>query len=426
MQTLAWREAHGQHARRRAWWKRWWAILGVVVLVCAGAGVATAATLRAQHNAHVVAMRKAAAARAAARAAAESRLAAAITISPAAGTSGVALDASVTVGTALGTLASVRVVGPQGTPVPGTLAAGGQSWKSSGPLRPSTSYEVTASVSGQGGLSAKSATHFTTLTPTARVEATIAPSDGLTVGVGQPIVVKFDHYVHTDAAQAAVLSHFTVTESDPVPGGWHWFSLDELHFRPESYWPTGEKITVTANLDGWDAGGGNWGSGTVTSQFTVGDSHISVANLQTHEMTVSDNGKAIATYPISAGRTQYPTMGGIHIVMDREHVVRMDSATVGIPVNSPNGYDELVYNDVHISDSGEYVHDAPWSVGAQGNTNVSHGCVNLSPTDSLAFFNFSRVGDIVEVVGSPRPPAYGDHGVMDWSTPWSEWTPGTV
>ena len=44
----------------------------------------------------------------------------------------------------------------------------------------------------------------------------------------------------------------------------------------------------------------------------------------------------------------------------------MNSATNGVPVNSPDGYDELVYSDVHISDSGEYVHAAPWSVGSQG------------------------------------------------------------
>jgi hypothetical protein len=94
-------------------------------------------------------------------------------------------------------------------------------------------------------------------------------------------------------------------------------------------------------------------------------------------------------------------------------------------VNSPDGYDELVYDDVHISDSGEYVHAAPWSVGSQGRTNVSHGCINLSPTDAAAFFAFSNIGDVVEVVGGPRPAELGDHGVMDWSTDWSQWIPAT-
>jgi lipoprotein-anchoring transpeptidase ErfK/SrfK len=119
-------------------------------------------------------------------------------------------------------------------------------------------------------------------------------------------------------------------------------------------------------------------------------------------------------------------MDGTHIVLDRESQVQMISSSVGIPVNSPGGYDETVFWDVHISDSGEYVHAAPWSVGAQGNTNVSHGCINVSPANAEQFFTFSRVGDVVNVVGGPRPPVAGDHGVMDWSTPWASFTPVAV
>jgi lipoprotein-anchoring transpeptidase ErfK/SrfK len=126
---------------------------------------------------------------------------------------------------------------------------------------------------------------------------------------------------------------------------------------------------------------------------------------------------------MSGGRPDLPTMNGNHIVLDRESVVHMISSTNGIPVNSPDGYDELVYDDVHISDSGEYVHAAPWSVGSQGRTNVSHGCINISPANAAEFMAFSRIGDLIQVVGGPRPPVPGDHGVMDWDTDWSQWTP---
>src|SRR5436305_12964625 len=101
---------------------------------------------------------------------------------------------------------------------------------------------------------------------------------------------------------------------------------------------------------------------------------------------------------MSAGRADLPTMNGNHIVLDRESVVRMISSSNGVPVNSPDGYDELVYSDVHISDSGEYVHAAPWSVSSQGRENVSHGCINLSPDNAATFMAFSRVGDLVQVV----------------------------
>ena len=111
----------------------------------------------------------------------------------------------------------------------------------------------------------------------------------------------------------------------------------------------------------------------------------------------------------------------MHIVMYRQQDVLMDSSTVGIPRNSADGYYEHVYWDVAITDGGEFVHAAPWSQRSQGNTNVSHGCVNLSDANAEWFFNFSRMGDAIKVVNGPRDPELGDHGVMDWNTPWEVW-----
>lgn len=361
----------------------------------------------------------------AARKAEIARLLAAVSITPRPGASGVLPSTPVTVVSTYGSLSSV-LVSAGNSQLTGDMTPDHYKWTSAGELAPGTVYSVTATVTGPHGVEARQVASFTTLKAALTVTNTLFPYGGMTVGVGEPVIVKFNHAITSDAARQSVLSHFSITESNPVPGGWHWFSPYELHFRPQSYWPTGEKVTVTSDLNGWNAGGDRWGTGQVTASFVIGDSHVSVANLQSERMTVYLNGKAIATYPISGGRPQYPTMAGTHIVMDKEHVVHMVSSTVGIPVKSPNGYDEYVYNDVHISDSGEYVHDAPWSVGSQGRTNVSHGCVNLGPNDSLAFFNFSEIGDIVQIVGSARPAVAGDHGVMDWTTDWSQWTPFAV
>ena len=73
---------------------------------------------------------------------------------------------------------------------------------------------------------------FRTLAPATTVTASVFPSEGLQVGVGQPIVFRFDHYISDAAARAAVLQHLNVTRVEPVLGGWHWFSNNELHFRP--------------------------------------------------------------------------------------------------------------------------------------------------------------------------------------------------
>jgi lipoprotein-anchoring transpeptidase ErfK/SrfK len=355
-----------------------------------------------------------------------SALAAALTFVPHPGATAVAPDSPIVVKAGVGHLAAVHVTSSSGLAVAGGLTASADQWHSSGSLAYGATYHVTATVSGGPQVQAQSTATFQTLTPPASVTASVFPSAGLAVGVAQPVVFRFSQGITTDAARSSLLMHLSVTESRSVIGGWHWFSDHELHFRPKAFWPTGEHITVDWNLTGWNAGGGAWGAGSGTIPFTIGHARVSYANLATHLMTVTDNGRTIATFPISGGKAADPTMAGVHIVLDRQSVVHMVSSTNGIPVNSPDGYDELVYEDVHISDTGEYVHAAPWSVASQGHMNVSHGCINLSPQNAKDFFSFSRVGDVVVVTGSPRPPVVGDHGVMDWDTGWSAFTPGNV
>ncbi|MGI8492454.1 MAG: Ig-like domain-containing protein [Acidimicrobiales bacterium] len=412
-----------KHSRGRLRARRWWVAAAAAVLVAGGAAAAVlirnGSSATAQHSG-------ASSPSTNANAALVARLASSVTVTPAPGATQVPLDTPVTVATAMGTIRSVEVVSSADGTLPGAISTSGTQWQSSGALDPGVTYLVTVSIVGDRGLSAQVPSSFSTLTPTYKVTGSLYPFDGSTVGVGQPIVVHFSRSVRTPAAQSAVLSHLTVTSSMPITGGWHWFSPTELHFRPQVYWPTGDQVSVASDLRGWDAGAGAWGSGQVNVRFKIGDAHISVADLGKDLITVTDNGKQIGSYPISGGRTQYPTMTGTHIALDKSNVVIMDSATIGIPKGNPDYYYEKVYWDVRISDSGEFVHAAPWSTGSQGRSNVSHGCINLSTDRAQTFFNFSQVGDVIQVVDGPRPPVAGDHGVMDWSLAWSQWTPATV
>jgi len=353
---------------------------------------------------------------------ARAELASRVSFVPSPGADGVAPDAPVVVTTYAGRLAGVRVTSSNGDPVRGQLAKSAKVWRAHGFLDYGREYRVTAIVGDATNVRAASSMTFRTLQPTTAVTATVFPTAGMSVGVGQPVVFTFSQPIDP-AAQASVYQHLVVHGTKKIAGGWHWFNDHELHFRPKAFWPADEHVTVDWNLNGWNVGGGAWGMGGGTTHFDVGLARVSFADLATHQMTVTVNGITLATFPLSGGRATDPTMGGVHIVMDRESVVRMNSATNGVPVDSPDGYDELVYSNVHISDSGEYVHAAPWSVASQGNANVSHGCINLSPEAAQTFMNFSRVGDVVVVTNSPRAPEVGDHGVMDWSTPWSEFTP---
>ncbi len=38
-----------------------------------------------------------------------------------------------------------------------------------------------------------------------------------------------------------------------------------------------------------------------------------------------------------------------------------------------------------FDNSDNYVHSAPWSVADQGKRNVSHGCINISPSNAKWF-----------------------------------------
>jgi lipoprotein-anchoring transpeptidase ErfK/SrfK len=352
----------------------------------------------------------------------EAALAASVHITPKPGAASVAPDVPVVVTSDLGHLTDVHVESSSGDAVQGTWDPGGDRWRSRGLLLYGHAYRVTATVTGGANLLAQTTATFRTLVPQNTVTASVWPTDGMTVGVGQPIVFTFSQPIPVEA-RAGLAGHLFVLGTPRVAGGWHWFNDHELHFRPKSLWPHGHKVTVLWSLNGWHAGNDMWGDGRGAVKFDVGDARVSFANLATFQMTVTLNGLVVATYPMSGGKPTDPTMGGTHIVLDRQSVVRMSSATNGVPVDSPDGYDELVYSDVHISDSGEYVHAAPWSTGSQGNQNVSHGCINLSPEDAKAFFDYSRIGDVIVVTGGPRPPEAGDHGVMDWSTSWSEYTP---
>ena len=60
---------------------------------------------------------------------------------------------------------------------------------------------------------------------------------------------------------------------------------------------------------------------------------------------------------------------------------------------------------VRFDNSGNFVHSAPWSVADQGKRDVSHGCINISPTNAKWFFDNFGAGDPIIVVNSVGPTA---------------------
>jgi lipoprotein-anchoring transpeptidase ErfK/SrfK len=343
-----------------------------------------------------------------------------ISVAPADGAHDVRLDTAVTVKADGGALDSVVVhpAGDTSTFLTGTLADGSRTWTSTGALDAGTSYLVEVTAHGAGGDQSSAHSSFTTMTPK-RLTTDTQPSDGETVGIAMPISLRFNAPVAADK-QAALVSHLQVTTNPPVDGAWHWFAPDEVHFRPKDYWAPGTKVTLNAHLRGVDAGNDVWGQGDWTLAFTVGEKHVSTIDAAAHNMVVTANDKTLYTWPVSVGRPRNPTIQGNLVVWYKQYDVLMDSQTIGIPRHSPDGYYEHVYWDTAISTDGFFVHSAPWSEWAQGSQNVSHGCVNLSPSRAETFYKFSQKGDLV-VVKNTGHTADASDGEGDWQIPFAQY-----
>jgi len=358
-----------------------------------------------------------------------------VAISPSDGATDVSPIVPLEINVTDGTVGEVTLVDNAGAPVTGTVGdppAGevpaGQSttevFTPDSHLAYGTTYTLTATAKGADDKEAKASTTFTTVTPGTLSTPSIGPLDGMTVGVGLPIRVYFDEPV---ADKAAVESHLEVVSSTPTDGVWSWMNDSEVHFRPSTYWPANTDVTLNANLYGVDFGEGIWGEKNRTVAFHVGDRHVSVADAGAHTFTVYSGDQVVQTYPMSAGSNINPTRNGPHVVTEMNRSMVMDSSTFGLAVDAPGGYRADVEYAVRISNNGEFVHAAPWSVGEQGNSNVSHGCINLSTARAAWFFTFSRPGDVVEVANSNGPTlSAADGDIYDWAIAWEDWKAGSA
>ncbi len=339
------------------------------------------------------------------------------------GAVGVTVDSPVTVSAEDGVLGAVTMVNDdEGTQVAGELTPDGLTWRTTEPLGYNQRYTLNAQSLGLGGAANQQMT-FQTHSPENLTMPYVLPNDGEVVGIGQPVAVRFDENIPNRlAAQRAI----TVTTNPPVEGAFYWLSNREVRWRPAQYWKPGTTVDVAVNTYGVDLGDGLFGQENVTTHFTIGDEVITTVDDNTKTLTVRRNGEVIKTMPVSMGKNSAPTNNGTFIIGDRFGHMIMDSSTYGVPSNSPNGYRTEVDYATQISYSGIYVHAAPWSVGSQGYSNVSHGCVNVSTSNGQWFYNNTKRGDIVEIsntVGSILP---GEDGLGDWNIPWDQWRAGNA
>ncbi|MBX7456301.1 L,D-transpeptidase family protein [Mycolicibacterium sp. 3033] len=338
------------------------------------------------------------------------------------GAVGVSVDSPVTVSAEFGVLGAVSMTNESGKPVRGELSDDGLTWQTAEPLGYNKRYTLTAESLGLGG-AAKRQMSFETHSPENLTMPYVLPNEGEVVGVGQPVAVRFDENIPNRlAAQRAI----TVKTTPEVEGAFYWLSNREVRWRPAEYWKPGTKVEVEVDTYGVDLGDGLFGQENVSTSFTVGDQMITTVDDSTKTLTVRRNGEVIKSMPVSMGKNSTPTNNGAYIVGDRRSHMVMDSSTYGVPVESPNGYRTEVDWATQISYSGIYVHAAPWSVGSQGYSNVSHGCINVSTSNGKWFYDNAKRGDIVEIVNTVGSTLPGTDGLGDWNVPWEQWQAGNA
>jgi lipoprotein-anchoring transpeptidase ErfK/SrfK len=345
----------------------------------------------------------------------------ALTITPADGSRGVPPGATIIVATKHGKLRDVIVATAAG-PVRGTLAANG-TWRSAEPLAVGTSYTVTATAIGGDRKKVTASSAFQTLTPHQTLQASVTalgtdPNvsseivDGRQYGVGIPITIMFSHPITN---RAAVEQAIQLRTSKPVVGAWYWQDDKTLIFRPRQYWPQYTAVAVDGNFDGVEAAPGVYGNRNVNLTFSIGPSLIVVASARNHYMDVYYKDRFFGRWPISTGRPGDDTPDGTYLTTFKNNPQLM----VG------PGYHLEVPWSVDLTYSGDFIHDAYWSVGVQGAANVSHGCINTSPAHAETYYNMEEPGDPATVTGSPSAGTPGN-GWTEWFIPWSQWLRGSA
>ena len=338
------------------------------------------------------------------------------------GAVGVSVDSPVTVSAEDGVLGTVKMVNDSGTAVAGQLSADGLTWSTTEPLGYNKRYTLTAQSLGLGGATTEKMA-FETHSPENLTMPYVLPNEGEVVGIGQPVAIRFDESIpNRSAAEKAI----TIKTDPPVEGAFYWLSNREVRWRPAAYWKPGTAVEVAVNTYGVDLGDGLFGQEDVTTRFTIGDEVITIIDDNTKTLTVKRNGEVIKTMPVSMGKNSTPTNNGTYIVGDRFSHIVMDSSTYGVPVNSPNGYRTEVDYATQISYSGIFVHAAPWSVGSQGYSNVSHGCINVSTSNAQWYYQNAKRGDVVQIVNTVGSILPGTDGLGDWNIPWEQWKAGNA
>jgi lipoprotein-anchoring transpeptidase ErfK/SrfK len=304
--------------------------------------------------------------------------------------------------------------------VPGVRAKDGGSWKATERLEPSATYTLAMTGRNATDEATTTTTTFQTqkLTLAQQTFASLYPLSDSKVGVGMPVVVNFDVPVRN---RAEVEKNLHVTSTPAQAGSWNWFSSTQVRFRPKNYWKPGTKVKVAADLNGVDAGAGIYGQSSASTSFTVGRSLVTRVNLASDVAKVYRDGKLVRTILVSGGKPGWQTRSGTKLIMAKEFNKKMTNEMIG----AEEDYTLVAKYALRITNSGEFLHSAPWNTANFGRRNASHGCVGMSISDSAWLYENTLIGDPVVTTGSSRGLEQGN-GYSYWDVSYATYAKGSA
>jgi lipoprotein-anchoring transpeptidase ErfK/SrfK len=286
------------------------------------------------------------------------------------------------------------------------------------PLGYDGTYTWSGSAVGHDGKAISVTGKFTTVSPTKKIGGGFQLADGQTVGVAAPIIIQFDAPI---SDKASVEKALAVTTTPPVEGSWAWLPDEaqgaRVHWRPREYYPAGTTVNVDAKLYGRPFGEGAYGADDISLHVQIGRRQLVKAEVSSHRIQVIRDEGVIMDFPCSYGeadKARNVTRNGIHVVSEKYSDFYMSNPAGGYT----NAHERWA---VRISNNGEFIHANPASSGAQGNTNVTNGCINLSTSDAQEYYGTAIYGDPVEVTGSSIQLSYSDGDIWDWAVDWDTW-----
>ncbi len=122
-------------------------------------------------------------------------------------------------------------------------------------------------------------------------------------------------------------------------------------------------------------------------------------NLSEQVAAAMSGADIVRVIPVTTGMPGWDTPTGQFDIKYRVADERMTSDALGIPRDSPQGYDlDHVLWTQYFTYAGHALHDNYWRpLSVFGHEATSHGCVGMLEDDARFLWNFVGVGDLVNI-----------------------------